>query len=95
VLYVDGATAKSLIKEKAVGDMVARYFDGKGSPINNQLEDRMLGINFKQLKKVPRVLVVANGVEKSKALAGALHIGIITDLFVDEDLANSILQEWE
>ena len=94
VLYVDRATANSLLKAKAVGDMVARYFDINGCQIKNQLEDRMLGISFKQLKRVPRVLVVANGVEKSKALAGALHIGIITDLFVDEDLANATLQEW-
>jgi DNA-binding transcriptional regulator LsrR (DeoR family) len=40
------------------------------------------------------MLAVASGPEKARATASLLRAGLITDLFVDEDLARAILAEF-
>jgi DNA-binding transcriptional regulator LsrR (DeoR family) len=62
--------------------------------VENPLNDRLIGISLEQLRKVPTVVAVAGGVEKTKALVGAVSgPSLITDLFIDEELGRSILNE--
>ncbi len=51
----------------------------------------MIAISAAQISRVEHFLLVAGGIEKAEATACLLGSGLVTDLFVDEDLARAIL----
>lgn len=93
VLYLGEENVHYYQEDGAVGDICARYFDLQGETVANPLNRRLIGISFEQLRRVPRVIAVAGGVEKTKALVGAVRSSLLTDLFIDEELGRSILEE--
>jgi DNA-binding transcriptional regulator LsrR (DeoR family) len=93
ILYIGEQNVARYQEHGAVGDICARYFTDQGDYLANPLEDRLLGISFEQLQKVKCVVAVANGVEKQKAVLAALHTGLVSDLFIDEDLRRAIVEE--
>jgi len=74
----------------AVGDVCLRYFDVDGVPVITPLNDRVIGIELEQLRKVIRSVGIAGGKQKITAIRGALRGGfinvLITDLFTAEKL---------
>jgi DNA-binding transcriptional regulator LsrR (DeoR family) len=70
---------------------VARHFASNGQPIYMPQDDCILGIQLEQLRAVQTVVAVAGGVEKTQAVVGALRTRLITDLIVDQDLAQAVL----
>jgi DNA-binding transcriptional regulator LsrR (DeoR family) len=93
VLYLGEENVRCYLEEGAVGDICARYFNLQGKVIDNPLNERMIGMSLEMLRKVPRVIAVAEGPEKTKALIGAVRTSLITDLFIDEELGRSVLAE--
>jgi DNA-binding transcriptional regulator LsrR (DeoR family) len=91
VLYLGEANVRDYAARGAVGDMVARHFTRGGEQIATPLDDRLLAINFAQLRRAATVVAVAGGSEKTDAILGALRTGLITDLFLDQELAQSVL----
>ena len=51
----------------------------------------LCSIPFENLAKVKRVLALVNGNEKIDAVTGALKLGIVTDIIIDEALAEGII----
>ncbi|WP_455381609.1 sugar-binding transcriptional regulator, partial [Salinispira pacifica] len=47
-----------------VGDIALRFFDRDGLPVEDELNDRILGITIKQLREIKRVVGVAGGPAK-------------------------------
>ena len=45
-----------LKKRGAVGDLVLRFFDRHGKPVDSPLDDRVIGIDLERLRKVDRVV---------------------------------------
>jgi DNA-binding transcriptional regulator LsrR (DeoR family) len=93
VLYLGEENVRCYLEDGAVGDICARYFDIHGKTVENPINERMIGISLEQLRKVPRVIAVAEGSNKAKALIGAIRTALISDLFIDEELGRSILEE--
>jgi DNA-binding transcriptional regulator LsrR (DeoR family) len=93
VLYLGEENVRCYLEEGAVGDICARYFNLQGKVIDNPLNERMIGMSLEMLRKVPRVIAVAEGPEKTKALIGAVRTALITDLFIDEELGRAVLAE--
>ena len=81
---------KELRAHRAVGDIALRFFDGGGTPVFTQLDDRMLGITTQQLRKVERVVAVAGGSEKFAAIAAALQANIVDVLITDRLTAEAL-----
>jgi DNA-binding transcriptional regulator LsrR (DeoR family) len=77
----------------AVGDVCLRYFDAKGAPVQTPLNDRVIGMQLEQLRKVKRSVGIAGGARKLAAIRGALlgrYINVlITDLRTAEGLVAS------
>lgn len=93
IAYV-GREYQALMSEQgAVGDICGRYFDADGELVPAEFYDRMISVSLDQLRKTKQVIAVAAGVEKTRAVISALKSNLITVLFIDELLANSILQE--
>jgi len=93
IVYIGKENISDLIQGEAVGDICARYFNAQGRFLDSKFDERMIGISLDQLRRAKNVLAVAAGVEKSRAVRGALRSRLITHLFVDEALAQVLLQE--
>lgn len=93
IVYLGEANVGIYLTDGAVGDMVARHFGLDGAPICTDLDDRILGPTLDQLSRVKTVVAVAGGMDKTRAVIGALRTKLITDLFMDQDLAQSVLDE--
>jgi DNA-binding transcriptional regulator LsrR (DeoR family) len=93
VIYIGEEILNMFIESGGVGDICSRYFNSAGNFINAPLYNRLIGINVEQILKTEHVLAVAAGPEKVKATASLLKANLITELFVDEDLARAIINE--
>ncbi|MBU6352172.1 MAG: sugar-binding transcriptional regulator [Chloroflexi bacterium] len=91
VVYLGEKNVRQYLAAGAVGDIVARHFASNGQPIYMPQDDCILGIQLEQLRTVQTVVAVAGGVEKTQAVVGALRTRLITDLIVDQDLAQAVL----
>ncbi len=91
VIYIGQENINVFIEAGGVGDICIRYFDAEGNFINNPIYEQVIGINVDQIRKTKHVMAVANGSEKAKAITSLLKAHLITELFVDEDLARAIL----
>jgi deoxyribonucleoside regulator len=93
VVYIGDEHLPQLINKGAVGDMCGIYYDRDGQIIKTGFEDRTIAIRAEQLKAVRSVVAVAWGEDKAVAVLGALRTGMVSDLFIDQDMAEQIIQE--
>lgn len=82
----------SLLSRGAVGDIALRFFDVYGQPVITDLDQRVIGITVEQLKKIPRVVGVAGGPEKTISISSALYGGLVDVLITDQKTAARILE---
>ncbi|HSK87693.1 MAG TPA: sugar-binding transcriptional regulator [Anaerolineales bacterium] len=81
-----------LLQSGAVGDIALRFFDAQGQPIQSEIDQRVIGITFEQLKLIRRVVGIAGGPEKLQAIRGALRGKLINVLITDSKNAEKLLQ---
>lgn len=95
MLYLDGFINKKDIeiirKSKAVGDINSYFYDINGKECFIKLNKRTIGINLSQLKKIRYVMGVAGGLNKARAIYGALKGGIVNIIVTDSETAKNIL----
>ncbi|TVQ05391.1 MAG: sugar-binding transcriptional regulator [Balneolaceae bacterium] len=85
----------SLKQIGAVGDICLHFFDETGKPIRHELQNRVIGMNLGQLKKVPRTIGVAGGRRKADSIRAALKGGYLDVLVTDHITAEIILENWQ
>jgi DNA-binding transcriptional regulator LsrR (DeoR family) len=93
IVYIGEENLRIFQDAGGIGDVCSRYFDQRGRFIENPIYNRMIGIQVDQMRKAAHFMAVASGTEKAAATAGLLRNNVVTDLFVDEDLARAILTE--
>jgi DNA-binding transcriptional regulator LsrR (DeoR family) len=82
-----------MLREKgAVGDILYRFFDAEGNPVQTPLADRVTGMDLDQLQRVERVVGVAGGARKLAAIRGALKGKLINTLITDRFTAERLVQ---
>jgi DNA-binding transcriptional regulator LsrR (DeoR family) len=75
----------------AVGDISLRFFDAQGRCVKHPINDRVVGLDLDQIRRIPRVIGVAGGPHKVDAIRGALRGKLINVLVTDEDTATHLL----
>jgi len=75
----------------AVGSITGRMIDANGAKVEGPLEERTIGIDLDQIRRVPERLAVAGGLDKVQAILAALRGGYVTVLVTDADTARAIL----
>ncbi len=84
---------KQLKAMGAVGDIALRFFDIDGQPVKHQINDRIIGLDLDQIKRIPRVIGVAGGAEKFEVIRAALRGKFINVLVTDDQIAARLLGE--
>ena len=82
---------KELNKSKAVGEILGYWFDVNGLQVLPKLREKFIGAPV----KVPgKTIAVAGGLEKIKAIAGALRGRLVDILITDEDCAKNLVSKY-
>lgn len=85
--YISEEEAALLKSEHAIGDIGSTIFTVDGTPLKKGFSQRLLGIELQDIKKIPQVVIVATGKEKAESVQTLLKMNFITDLVIDEEIA--------
>ncbi len=77
--------------DNVAGDINLRFFDDEGNRIVCDFDDRIIGLNLAEIRKIDMVVSVAGGAEKFKPILAALRGRIINVLVTDHISARKLL----
>lgn len=83
---------QQLAKAGAVGEICLRYFDAEGKVMSPAIEERVISMDAKAMKEVPRRIAVAGGFKKLNAIRAAAEGGWVNVLITDSDTARQLLE---
>ncbi len=78
--------------QKVIGDVVSRFYNSDGQHIDNELDDRLIGIDITDLKRTPYRIGIAALADKAEAIASALKGEYINVLVTTEETAQEVLK---
>lgn len=84
--YFSAHDLLALRKRGAIGDICTRLFASDGTPLDGELDRRILAVELRDLRRIPTVVAVARGAAKAEAIRGALA-GRLVDVLVTDHLA--------
>lgn len=88
---LSGEDLERLQELGAVGDIALRYMDRDGTPINLEINERIIGLTLEQIRRIPRVIGIAGGTAKHEIIRAALHGSILDVLVTDLATAETLL----
>ncbi len=89
--YLSESRKQDLIRKGAVGYMCGYFFDKDGQKLNDRINDRIIGIQFDEIRKVPNVIAVAGGIDKTHAIHAAIKGKLVNRLITDSRIAEKLL----
>lgn len=92
--YFDLSDLKVFKKEGAVGDICLQFYDINGNFGEFEFNDRVIGVNLDNIKKIKTVIGIANGKEKIEAIVGALNGNLINVLITTYNNAKIIYEKY-
>ncbi|HWK77531.1 sugar-binding transcriptional regulator [Microbacterium sp.] len=89
--YLDRSDYRSIREERIVGDVATVFYREDGSWKDIELNRRATGPGFSVLARTARRICVVSGTQKLASLRGAIAARLITDLILDEHLADQLV----
>ena len=89
---LDAADIAELRKAGAVCEMCGRFFDREGKECATSWRDQVISAEVSQLRKIPQVVAVVSGNDRSNAILAAIRSGILKSLVIDEAGARVLLE---
>ena len=89
--FLDVTEARRIRSDGGIGHICGLHFDRDGRFLDDPQNDRVVGIDRDQFRRIPEVIGVACGAEKAEAILGALRGGLISALVTDEQAALRML----
>jgi len=90
-IYVEDELKEKILRKGGVGFLCAHFFDQRGEFLDLNINKNIIGIQSETIGK-QKMIVVAGGERKSKAILGALRAGRIDTLISDEDALLKVLE---
>jgi DNA-binding transcriptional regulator LsrR (DeoR family) len=78
---------RELASDGAVGEICGRFYDKDGRECASPWRDRVLSIDLEQIRRIPQVIGVVAGGDRSEAIAAAIRGGLLKALVIDENAA--------
>ena len=85
--YLEKNDFLQLKKNNIIGDICTTFFNENGNVIHTELNDRIIGVDIRELKGKTTIVGIAGGDYKKKAILGALKGGFLDVLITDKDVA--------
>lgn len=73
-----------------VGDISLRFFNTEGALVKTPLDERVIGMSLEEHAHVDRIIALAGGRSKTRAIASALKLGIVDILITDRFTADRL-----
>jgi DNA-binding transcriptional regulator LsrR (DeoR family) len=89
VLQVGGIN--ELARAGAVGEICGRFIEAGGNECATAWKDRVMSIEGEQLRKIPQVIGIVSGSDRSAAVLAAVRGRILKSLVIDETGAAALL----
>ena len=90
--YLSNEQRRKIKAKGAVGYICGYFIDREGRKLGDELNDKIVGIKFEDLKRVPHVIAVAGGIDKTHSIRAALVGGLIRCLITDSKTAEKLIQ---
>lgn len=81
-----------LAKAGAVGEICGRFYDRDGQECKTSFRDRVISIEFDDLRRAEESIAVVAGSDRTEAILGALRGGLIKSLVIDRAGAAALLE---
>lgn len=82
-----------LIEAGVVAEVASTLVGHDGSILAPEFTDRTIAIRADDLRRIPRVLLVASGVRKAAAARAVMRAGLVTGIVTDREIAESLLSD--
>ena len=83
---------KWLRENGAIGEFALHFYDKNGKLVDSDIEKRIIGLGWEEVKGIDRVVAIAGGPEKTEAIIGALHGGFVDVLITDHQTAKKLVE---
>ena len=83
---------EKLSRRGAVGEICGRFYNESGRECASSWRDRVISIELDQLRKIPQVVGIIAGGDRSAAIKAAIHGGLIKSLVTDDNCARALLE---
>lgn len=90
--HLSPETIETLRLNGAVGHLCACFYDENGDILDNSLNKGIIGISIAEMTNAGKVIAVAGGETKAKAILGALRKKYANVLITDDTAARRILE---
>lgn len=80
----------SLIEAGAVCDVLGRFIDSRGEPVDHPLNRRVVSLTLAELRAIHPVVLAAGGRHRVEAVRAALACGVADILITDEATARAL-----
>lgn len=100
-VFVDRGVLKEndvpdLKRHGAVGEICGRFFDANGNECDTPWKERVISIDLPLLARVPQVIGVVAGTDRSAAIVAAIRGNLMKTLVIDEAGARALLEySWQ
>ena len=89
--FIPANELAELKESGAAGDIAGQVFTINGKLHPCDYNQRIIGITLEELQKIPTIIAVAMGPEKTDAILGALRSGSVNILCTDDETAGEVL----
>lgn len=79
-----------LDQQGAVGDIGLRFMDVHGNAIENEINDRIIGLDFNQYRNIKKLVGIAAGPEKYEVVKASLVGNLLSVLITDSDIGRRL-----
>ncbi|OIJ94963.1 transcriptional regulator [Streptomyces sp. MUSC 14] len=79
-------------REGTCAEVVGQLLDADGQPVAPQLTERTIAISFAELRRVPDVILLADGAERAAATSAALKTGLFNGIVTNTTVAEYLLR---
>ena len=89
--FLDGVSEEKLMEQGAVGAICGRIFDINGEKCFLEMDDRIIGLDLDEIRKIKHKICIARGGPKLDGIIGAMRGKLLDVLITDSETATQLL----